>query len=59
VIYQHGQFTADATAQTAAALRAFRWAWSLCGIKVLAPCFTALDQPKIPLQVSLLGIGST
>ncbi|MFA5043813.1 MAG: murein biosynthesis integral membrane protein MurJ [Kiritimatiellia bacterium] len=58
VIYQHGQFTANATAQTAAALRAFSVGLvGYAAIKVLAPCFTALDRPKIPLQVSLLGIG--
>lgn len=58
VIYQHGQFTVYATMQTAAALRAFSVGLvGYAAIKVLAPCFTALDRPKIPLQVSLAGIG--
>lgn len=58
LIYQHGQFTAGDTAQTAAALRAF--SIGLCGyagIKVLAPCFYAMNRPRTPLRVSLLGIG--
>lgn len=58
LIYQHGNFTANSTAMTAAALQAY--AVGLAGyaaIKVLTPCFYALDRPRIPLQVSLLGIG--
>ncbi|HOW97037.1 MAG TPA: murein biosynthesis integral membrane protein MurJ [Kiritimatiellia bacterium] len=58
LIYQHGRFSAADTANTALALRAY--AFGLTGyaaIKVLAPCFYALDRPRIPLRVSLLGIG--
>lgn len=58
VIYQHGRFSAADTAATALALRAY--AFGLTGyaaIKVLAPCFYALDRPRIPLRVGLLGIG--
>ena len=58
VIYEHGRFDLDSTLKTAAALRAY--ACGLTGyaaIKVLAPCFYALDRPRIPLRVSLLGIG--
>ncbi len=57
-IYQRGAFTAEATFQTAAALRAY--AFGLTGyaaIKVLVPCFHALGKPKIPLKVNLLAIG--
>jgi putative peptidoglycan lipid II flippase len=57
-IYQHGRFDAASTAQTAIALRAY--AVGLAGyaaIKVLVPCFYALDKPRIPLLVSLFGIG--
>lgn len=58
VIYQHGEFTAADTARTAAALRAYAIGLSgYAGIKVLAPCFYALDRPRTPLMVSLLGIG--
>ena len=58
VIYQHVRFTASDTANTAAALRAFAIGLSgYAGIKVLAPCFYALDRPRTPLNVSLLGIG--
>lgn len=58
LIYQHGRFSAADTHATALALRAY--AFGLTGyaaIKVLAPCFYALDRPRVPLQVSLLGIG--
>ncbi|MBU1694493.1 MAG: murein biosynthesis integral membrane protein MurJ [Verrucomicrobia bacterium] len=58
LIYQHGRFSAADTLATALALRAY--AVGLTGyaaIKVLAPCFYALDRPRLPLRVSLLGIG--
>jgi putative peptidoglycan lipid II flippase len=58
IIYQHGEFTATATAQTAAALRAY--AVGLAGyaaIKVLQPCFSALNRPRVPLRVSMMAIG--
>jgi putative peptidoglycan lipid II flippase len=58
IIYQHGRFSTADTLATASALRAY--AFGLTGysaIKVLAPCFYALDRPRIPLRVSLLGIG--
>ena len=58
VIYQHHKFTAFSTGQTAAALQAYAIGLSgYAGIKVLAPCFYALDRPRTPLNVSLLGIG--
>jgi putative peptidoglycan lipid II flippase len=58
LIYEHGKFDAADTVRTAAALRAYAVGLAgYAGIKVLAPCFTALDKPKIPQRVSLLGIG--
>lgn len=56
-IYQHGHFTANDTAQTAAALQAYSVGLAAyAGIKVLVPCFYALGMPKLPLRVSLMGI---
>lgn len=58
LIYQHGQFTAADTAFTAAALRAY--AIGLAGyaaIKVMVPCFYALNKPNLPLRISLTAIG--
>ncbi len=58
LIYQRHLFTAFDTARTAAALRGY--AAGLCGyavLKVLTPCFYALDHPRTPLNVSLIGIG--
>ncbi|MCX7590996.1 MAG: murein biosynthesis integral membrane protein MurJ [Kiritimatiellae bacterium] len=58
MIYQHGRFTASDTVRTATALRAY--AMGLAGyaaLKVLVPCFYALDMPRTPLRVSLVGIG--
>jgi len=54
LIYQHGRFTADATAHTAEALRFY--AFGLVGyasVKVLAPAFYALDKRHLPMLVSL------
>ena len=58
LIYQHGRFSAHDTRETALALQAY--AVGLAGyatITVLRPCFYALNLPRIPLRVSLIGIG--
>ena len=58
VIYEHGQFNSGDTALTADALRAFSIGLSgYAAIKVLTPCFYALDRRRTPLHVSLVGIG--
>jgi len=58
VIYQHGNFTADSTVATASALRAYAIGLAAyASIKVLIPCFYALDRRRTPLNVSLVGIG--
>lgn len=58
LVYEHGHFTASDTARTAAALRVYAIGLSgYAAIKVLAPCFYALDRPRTPLMVSLVGIG--
>ncbi len=58
VIYQHGQFDAMDTQQTAWALQAYLLGLvAYSAIKVLVPCFYALDAPSVPLRVSLIGIG--
>ena len=57
LIYQHGRFTAEATAHTAEALRFY--AIGLAGysaVKVLAPAFYALDKRNLPMVVSLFSI---
>ncbi|HXQ47650.1 MAG TPA: murein biosynthesis integral membrane protein MurJ, partial [Caulobacteraceae bacterium] len=57
LIYQHGRFTAHDTAETALALQAY--ALGLAGyaaIRVLTPCFYALNLPRTPLRVNLVGI---
>lgn len=58
LIYEHGKFGSADTHATALALQAY--AVGLAGyaaIKVLVPCFYALDRPSIPLRISLLGMG--
>jgi len=57
IIYQRGAFTADDTAMTAIALQAYTvgLAGYAC-IKVLAPSFYAIDLPRIPVRISLIGI---
>src|SRR4029077_9207242 len=57
VIYEHGRFTAEATRQTAAALRFY--AIGLAGysaVNVLSPAFYALDKRHLPMLVSLFSI---
>ncbi|MDQ6808704.1 MAG: murein biosynthesis integral membrane protein MurJ [Verrucomicrobiota bacterium] len=57
LIYEHGRFTADATFQTAGALRFY--AIGLVGysaVKVLAPAFYALDKRHLPMLVSMFSI---
>jgi putative peptidoglycan lipid II flippase len=57
LIYEHGNFTARATDQTAGALQFY--AIGLVGysaIKVLAPAFYALDKKYLPMFVSILSI---
>jgi putative peptidoglycan lipid II flippase len=57
VIYEHGRFTAEATRQTAAALRFYAIGLAgYSGVKVLAPAFYALDKRHLPMLVSLLSI---
>lgn len=57
MIYQHGRFDAEDTHQTALALQAYTLGLvGYSGIKVLTPCFYALDMPKIPLRVSLMSM---
>jgi putative peptidoglycan lipid II flippase len=58
LIYQHGHFTARDTAMTALALQAY--AIGLAGyaaIRLLTPCFYALDLPRTPMRIVMVGIG--
>lgn len=57
VIYEHGRFTAEATHQTAAALRFYSVGLvGYAAVKVLAPAFYALDKRHLPMIVSLFSI---
>lgn len=57
LIYEHGRFDAEDTLRTAAALRAYSVGLAgYAAIKVLTPCFAALNRPRTPLRVSLVGI---
>jgi putative peptidoglycan lipid II flippase len=58
VLYQHGRFTAEETAQAAGALRFY--AVGLCGyaaLKVLVNAFYAVDKRKTPMLISFIAIG--
>jgi len=47
LIYEHGTFTATATAQTALALQAYTVGLAgYSGIKILVPCFYAMQPPR-------------
>jgi putative peptidoglycan lipid II flippase len=58
VLYQHGKFTAEQTAQSAAALQLY--AIGLCAyatMKVLVNAFYAVDKRRTPMLISLIAIG--
>lgn len=56
-IYQYGRFTAESTALTSLALRGYALGLvAYAAMKVVAPAFSAIDRPGIPLRVSLTGI---
>jgi putative peptidoglycan lipid II flippase len=47
LIYEHGTFTANATSQTALALQAYTLGLAgYSGIKILVPCFYAMQPPR-------------
>jgi len=47
LIYEHGSFTATSTAQTALALQAYTLGLAgYSGIKILVPCFYAMQPPR-------------
>jgi putative peptidoglycan lipid II flippase len=58
LIYQHGAFTQHDTDMTALALQAY--AIGLAGyaaVRVLTPCFYALNLPRTPMRIVMIGIG--
>jgi putative peptidoglycan lipid II flippase len=58
LIYQHGRFTAHDTAMTALALQAY--VIGLAGyaaVRLLSPCFYALNEPQTPMRIVMIGIG--
>jgi putative peptidoglycan lipid II flippase len=51
LIYEHGIFKADSTAQTALALQAYTIGLAgYSGIKILVPCFYAMQPPRFEQQ---------
>jgi putative peptidoglycan lipid II flippase len=57
LIYQHGHFSAHDTQMTAQALQAYSIGLAgYAAIRVLTPCFYALNLPRTPLRVNLIGI---
>jgi putative peptidoglycan lipid II flippase len=58
LIFERGAFTEEDSRATAWALQAYAVGLSAyAAIKVLSPAFYALGLPKVPLRVSLIGIG--
>jgi putative peptidoglycan lipid II flippase len=58
VLYERGQFTYDDTLNTALMLQGYLIGLTAYGAtKVVGPAFYALDEPFIPLKVSIIGIG--
>jgi putative peptidoglycan lipid II flippase len=58
VLYQHGKFTAEQSAQAAGALRFYAIGLSgYAALKVLVNAFYALDRRKTPMVVSAIAVG--
>lgn len=58
IIYEGGKYDAEATLQTAAALRFYALGLAAySGIKVIAPAFYAVGKRRTPMLVSFLAIG--
>jgi putative peptidoglycan lipid II flippase len=58
LIYQHGHFTAHDTAMTALALQAYSLGLAgYAAIRLITPCFYALNLPQTPMRITLIGIG--
>lgn len=56
-LYRHGQTTTDDAALIALVLQAFALGLLPYGlIKIVAPAFYSLDQPRVPLLASVLGV---
>ena len=56
-IYQHGKFSAFATDQTAACVRAFSVGLvAYAAIKIIAPSFYALGDSRTPMYVTILSV---
>jgi putative peptidoglycan lipid II flippase len=59
LIYEHGRFRADDTASTAAALLFYAIGlYAYSAVKVFAPAFYALDEARVPVVGSVLGMVS-
>ncbi len=57
LIYQHGRFGARDTAGTAAALVLYAVGlYAYSGVKVFAPAFYAVDEVRVPVAASILGM---
>jgi putative peptidoglycan lipid II flippase len=58
LLYQHGKFTAEATAQAAGALKYYALGLvAYSSMKVLVPAFYAMDRRTTPMNVSFVAIG--
>ncbi|HSN90231.1 MAG TPA: murein biosynthesis integral membrane protein MurJ [Anaeromyxobacteraceae bacterium] len=59
LIFEHGLFDAADTAATAQALVFYAIGlYAYSGVKVLAPAFYALDEPRVPVAGSVLGMAA-
>jgi putative peptidoglycan lipid II flippase len=58
LIYQHGAFTERATDMTAMTLQAYVLGLTgYAAVRVLTPCFSAINQPRTPMRIVMIGIG--
>ena len=59
LLFEHGEFTANDTVQTAWAVALFALGlYAYSGVKVTAPAFYALDKTKVPMAASVTAVAT-
>ncbi len=59
VLFEHGQFSREATVQTASALLFYSLGlWAFAGTRVVVPAFYAMQDTRTPVGVGLAAVGA-
>jgi putative peptidoglycan lipid II flippase len=58
LIFERGAFSSADSLQTALALKQYLWGLPFYGLyKIFAPTFFSIDQPKVPVIISMVAVG--